>query len=32
MKLVLMMNLDDNIIVDVDPALEYEEVIGDTDD
>ena len=32
MKLVLMMNIDDNIIVDVDPALEYEEVIGDTDD
>lgn len=31
MKLVLMMNLDDNIIIDVDPALEYEEIGRDDD-
>ena len=30
MKLVLMMNLDDEII-DVDPALEYEEIVGEDD-
>ena len=29
---MLMMNLDEEIIIDIDPALEYEEIVGEDDD
>ena len=28
---MLMMNHDEEIIIDIDPALEYEEIIGESD-